>query len=109
MAFAVLFALAALDSAGYSIIAPVVPEIGDATGAGPGLMGALVASFARRDNGEIDLDAHSFSRATVLTPGDDTFCIEDFMKLASSAKNDDELIAAFMEKSKRKDWSSFQP
>jgi MFS family permease len=46
LAFAVLFALAALDSAGYSIIAPVVPEIGDATGAGPGLMGALVASFA---------------------------------------------------------------
>ena len=37
---------AALDSAGYSIIAPVVPEIGDATGAGPGVMGALVASFA---------------------------------------------------------------
>ena len=46
MAFAVLFALAALDAAGYSIIAPVVPEIGDATGAGPGVMGALVASFA---------------------------------------------------------------
>jgi MFS family permease len=46
LAFVVLFALAALDSAGYSIIAPVVPEIGDATGAGPGLMGALVASFA---------------------------------------------------------------
>ncbi len=41
-----LLALAALDSAGYSIIAPVVPEIGDATGAGPALMGALVASFA---------------------------------------------------------------
>jgi MFS family permease len=46
LAFAVLFALAALDSAGYSIIAPVVPEIGDATGAGPGVMGVLVASFA---------------------------------------------------------------
>ena len=46
MAFLVLFALAALDSAGYSIIAPVVPEIGDATGAGPGVMGVLVASFA---------------------------------------------------------------
>ena len=46
MAYLVLFALAALDSAGYSIIAPVVPEIGDATGAGPGVMGALVASFA---------------------------------------------------------------
>ncbi len=46
MAFAVLFVLAALDAAGYSIIAPVVPEIGDATGAGPGVMGALVACFA---------------------------------------------------------------
>jgi MFS family permease len=46
LAFAVLFALAALDSAGYSIIAPVVPEIGDSTGAGPGVMGVLVASFA---------------------------------------------------------------
>jgi MFS family permease len=46
VAFLVLFALAALDAAGYSIIAPVVPEIGDATGAGPGVMGALVACFA---------------------------------------------------------------
>jgi MFS family permease len=46
LAYLVLFALAALDSAGYSIIAPVVPEIGDATGAGPGVMGVLVASFA---------------------------------------------------------------
>ena len=46
MAFAVLFALAALDASGYSIIAPVVPEIGDATGAGPGVMGAIVACFA---------------------------------------------------------------
>jgi MFS family permease len=46
LAFVVLLALAALDSAGYSIIAPVVPEIGDATGAGPALMGALVACFA---------------------------------------------------------------
>jgi MFS family permease len=46
LAFAILFALAALDSAGYSIIAPVVPEIGAQTGAGPALMGALVASFA---------------------------------------------------------------
>lgn len=46
MAYFVLLALGALDSAGYSIIAPVVPAIGDQTGAGPGLMGALVASFA---------------------------------------------------------------
>jgi MFS family permease len=46
MAYLVLLALAALDSAGYSIIAPVVPEIGGATGSGPGVMGVLVASFA---------------------------------------------------------------
>jgi MFS family permease len=46
MSYFVLLALAALDSAGYSIIAPVVPEIGEATGSGPGVIGALVASFA---------------------------------------------------------------
>ena len=46
MAYLVLLALAALDSAGYSIIAPVVPAIGDETGAGPGLIGALVAGLA---------------------------------------------------------------
>jgi MFS family permease len=46
MAYVVLLALAALDSAGYSIIAPVVPAIGTATGSGPGVIGALVASFA---------------------------------------------------------------
>jgi MFS family permease len=46
MAYLVLLALAVLDSAGYSMIAPVVPEIGDATGAGPGVLGVLVASFA---------------------------------------------------------------
>lgn len=41
-----LLALAALDAAGYSIIAPIVPEISEATGGGPALMGLLVASFA---------------------------------------------------------------
>lgn len=46
IAYLVLLALGALDSAGYSIIAPVVPAIGDETGAGPGLIGALVATFA---------------------------------------------------------------
>jgi MFS family permease len=46
LAFLVLLALGALDSAGYSIIAPVVPAIGDETGAGPGLIGVLVATFA---------------------------------------------------------------
>jgi MFS family permease len=44
-AYVVLLTLGALDAAGYSIIAPVAPEISSATGAGPGLMGALVASF----------------------------------------------------------------
>jgi MFS family permease len=46
MAYLVLLALAALDAAGYSVIAPVVPEIAAETGAGPGVMGALVATFA---------------------------------------------------------------
>jgi MFS family permease len=46
LAYLVLLALGALDSAGYSIIAPVVPAIGEETGAGPGLIGALVATFA---------------------------------------------------------------
>lgn len=34
---------------------------------------------------------------------------DEFMKIATSAKNDDELVAAFLEKSQRKDWSSFRP
>lgn len=34
---------------------------------------------------------------------------EDFIEIATSAQNDDELVAAFLEKSQRKDWSSFQP
>ena len=44
--YAGLLALAALDAAGYSIMAPVVPAIAAATGAGPGVIGALVACFA---------------------------------------------------------------
>jgi MFS family permease len=46
LAYSVLLAVGALDTAGYSIIAPVVPTIADETGAGPALMGILVASFA---------------------------------------------------------------
>jgi MFS family permease len=46
MVYVVLLALAGLDSAGYSMIAPVVPEIGEATDTGPGVMGVLVATFA---------------------------------------------------------------
>jgi MFS family permease len=44
--YVILLAVAALDAAGYSIIAPVVPAIADETGAGPGVMGALVGTFA---------------------------------------------------------------
>jgi MFS family permease len=44
--YLILLAVAALDAAGYSMIAPVVPAIADQTGAGPGLIGALVAMFA---------------------------------------------------------------
>ena len=46
MAYAILLLLGVLDAAGYSVIAPVVPAIGRATGAGPGVLGPLVATFA---------------------------------------------------------------
>jgi MFS family permease len=46
MSYLSLLALGAFDAAGYSVIAPVVPAIADETGAGPGVMGALVATFA---------------------------------------------------------------
>ncbi len=41
-----LLTVGAVDAAGYSIIAPVIPVIARLTGAGPGLIGGLVASFA---------------------------------------------------------------
>ena len=37
--------LAALDAAGYGMLAPVLPEIGQQTGTGPGVAGLLVACF----------------------------------------------------------------
>jgi MFS family permease len=46
LAYRALLALGALDAAGYSVIAPVVPALAAETDAGPGLMGALVATFA---------------------------------------------------------------
>jgi MFS family permease len=45
-AYLVLLTVGAVDAAGYSIIAPVTPAIARSTGAGPGLIGVLVASFA---------------------------------------------------------------
>lgn len=45
-AYVVLLAVGALDAAGYSIIAPITPAIARSTGAGPGLIGVVVASFA---------------------------------------------------------------
>ena len=44
-AYAALLSLAAIDAAGYSVIAPTFPHIADQTGAGPAAVGALVASF----------------------------------------------------------------
>ena len=44
--YPLLLALGALDAAGYSVIVPVAPEIADATGARPTVIGLLVASFA---------------------------------------------------------------
>jgi MFS family permease len=40
-----LLGLGVLDAAGYSVIVPVTPAIAAATGAGPALIGALVAGF----------------------------------------------------------------
>jgi MFS family permease len=45
-AYVVLLTVGAVDAAGYSIIAPVTPAIARSTGAGPGLIGVMVASFA---------------------------------------------------------------
>jgi MFS family permease len=45
LATAVLLFLAAVDAAGYSIIAPVLPVIAETTGAQPAAMGALAAAF----------------------------------------------------------------
>jgi MFS family permease len=44
-AWPIILALSALDAAGYSVIAPVLPRISDATGTGPAVIGALVATF----------------------------------------------------------------
>ncbi len=45
-AYVVLLTAGVVDAAGYSIIAPVTPAIARSTGAGPGLIGVVVASFA---------------------------------------------------------------
>ncbi len=45
LAWASLLALACVDAAGYGIIGPVAPQIAASTGAGPAVVGALVASF----------------------------------------------------------------
>jgi MFS family permease len=45
VAYRLLLSLGVLDAAGYSIIVPVAPAIGEATGAGPATIGLLVASF----------------------------------------------------------------
>ncbi len=43
--YAALLGLGALDAAGYGMIGPIVPEIAEATNAGPAVMGGLVATF----------------------------------------------------------------
>src|SRR6266508_2730511 len=45
MLYFALVALGVIDAAGYSVIAPVGPAISFQTGAGPGVLGALVAVF----------------------------------------------------------------
>lgn len=45
LAYPILLSLGALDAAGYSVIGPVAPAVAESTGAGPALIGVLVASF----------------------------------------------------------------
>lgn len=45
LAWPIILALSGLDAAGYSVIAPVLPQIADAADVGPAVMGALVATF----------------------------------------------------------------
>ena len=45
LGYLILLCLAALDAAGYSVIAPVGPALAKATGSGPGVVGAVVAAF----------------------------------------------------------------
>jgi MFS family permease len=45
LAYPILLVLGALDAAGYSLIAPVVPRLADATSMGPAVIGVLVATF----------------------------------------------------------------
>ncbi|MDT0300649.1 MFS transporter [Streptomonospora wellingtoniae] len=44
-AYGLLVALGVLDAAGYSVIAPVLPALAQRTGAGPAVMGLIVAAF----------------------------------------------------------------
>lgn len=46
LSYGAFLALAIVDSTAYGIIGPIVPAISDATGAGPGVTGVLVAMFA---------------------------------------------------------------
>jgi MFS family permease len=45
IAYPLILGLSALDAAGYSVIAPVLPAIARATDAGPATIGALAATF----------------------------------------------------------------
>ncbi len=45
VAYPLILGLSALDAAGYSVIAPVLPEIARGSGAGPATIGALAATF----------------------------------------------------------------
>ncbi|MGH3876534.1 MAG: MFS transporter [Actinophytocola sp.] len=45
LAYPILLALAAIDSAGYSVIAPTLPTLAERHDAGPALIGALASTF----------------------------------------------------------------
>ena len=54
LAYPVLLALAAIDSAGYSVIAPTLPTLAERYDAGPALIGALGIMLAILATGALD-------------------------------------------------------
>ena len=67
-AYRPLLGLGALDAAGYSVIVPVAPEIADATGAGPAMIGltgfaAWTPAYAGGDGRELPVPQVQCRRA----------------------------------------------
>lgn len=96
MAFVALLVLAALDAAGYSVIAPVVPAIEAETGAGTATVGLLVAIFglgqlvgfpiAGRVLPRVHARAVAVASLAVIALGDLAFVLGDSLEIWFGAR-----------------------